>query len=218
MDPTFETEFVVTAIRDSASLTGHLISPQGIPIMGRSACYRTAVPVPVIAASLLDGPAERTGRALRALDAVWRYFVAHGSVSDGALTQGYFGNDPRVVDYYTGTGSCHWGLRSLVLGFLHRPDEPFWTGPQIPLPVEVADYRLEYPKLGWTVEGHHASGEIVIEIPANAAEIQDLEPYTWIDRAIETMVRKPHQPSNYSAKYGSMRYSSAEPFAATLRP
>jgi hypothetical protein len=78
VDPAFEPDFIVTALRQSAELTQHLISPQGIPIMGRSICYRTAVAVPLLAAN-----------------------------------------------------------------------DPFWNA------VEVADYRLELPRLGWTVEGRH---------------------------------------------------------------
>ena len=37
--------------------------------------------------------------------------------------------DMRYLDPYSGTGSCHWGLRSLVvLAFMQRADAPFWTG------------------------------------------------------------------------------------------
>lgn len=87
--------------------------------MGRSSCYRTAVPVPLVAASLLDADAASTGEAARALDVVWRYFIANDSVRDGALTQGYFAPDRRFLDRYLGTGSCQWGLRSLLLAYLH---------------------------------------------------------------------------------------------------
>ena len=53
VDPGFEPDFIVTALHQSAELVQHLISPQGIPIMGRSICYRTAVPVPLLAANLM---------------------------------------------------------------------------------------------------------------------------------------------------------------------
>jgi hypothetical protein len=208
----FEPEFITPAIADSATLTEHLISPHGIPIMGRSVCYRTSVPVPVIAASLSTSPEAAPGVALRALDSVWRYFVGHDAISDGALTQGYFGPDPRFLDRYSGGGSCQWGLRSLVLAFMHGAGDRFWTDAPGRLPVEVSDYQLEYPKLGWRVAGHASTGEITIEILKNAEAINRPDPYTRFDELVETILRRPMRPGNYQVKYASRYYSSAHPF------
>jgi len=202
----------VDFIADSATLTEHLISPQGVPIMGRSVCYRTSVPVPVVAASLSTPPEAAPGVALRALDSVWRYFLVHDAISDGALTQGYFGPDLRFLDRYSGGGSCQWGLRSLVLAFMHGAGDRFWTDPPGRLPVEVSDYRLEYPKLGWTVTGHGSTGEITIEIVKNAEVINRPDPYTRFDELLETILRRPMRPNNYRVKYASRYYSSAHPF------
>ncbi len=212
IDPTFDSDFIAEAIKESALLTEHLISPNGIPIMGRSLCYRTAVPVPVIAESFFDPSEERAGHGLRALDAVWRYFVAHNSLQDGMLTQGYFEPDMRYLDLYSGTGSCHWGLRSLVLAFMQRADAPFWTDPPARLPIEVSDYQFKYGKLGWNIKGDKASGEIVIEIPANEDVIYTPEPYTWRARVVEMLKRAPDRPENQDMKYRARYYSSAKPF------
>jgi hypothetical protein len=212
IDPAFESEFILRALEDSARLTRHLISPNGIPIMGRSLCYRTAVPVPVIAESFLDPADEREERGLHALDAVWRYFVAHDVLQDGALTQGYFWSDARYLDQYSGPGSCHWGLRSLVLAYMQRTDARFWTAPQAPLPVEIGDYRLEYEKLGWIIKGNRESGEIVIEIPSNKAAVYEPQPHTWRARLKEMLTRQPHRPKNDAMKYRARYYSSAKPF------
>jgi hypothetical protein len=208
--PDFEPEFVRAAILASGDLTAHLISPSGIPIMGRSICYRTAVPVPIIAASLLDP--GRSGEARHALDLVWRYFIANGSLRDGALTQGYFESDPRFLENYIGPGTCHWGLRSLVLASMLPPNGRFWTDAPAPLPVESGNFVLELPRLGWKITGQHSSGEIVIEIPRNEPGAVVVEPYTWANRAVEILSRKPHRPSNHEAKYGAREYSSARPF------
>jgi hypothetical protein len=212
VDPTFEPDFIVAAVEKSADLTQHLISPGGIPIMGRSICYRTAVPVPLLAATLLDSSKFPVGRAVRSLDIVWRYFVANDSLRDGALTQGYFKADPRLLDQYSGTGSCHWGLRSLVLAFMHPAGDRFWSASQEPLPVEESDYRLELSKLGWTVEGRRNSGEIIITIPRNPADVTVIDEYSWTMRARETLLRVPLRPSNHEIKYESRHYSSASPF------
>jgi hypothetical protein len=212
VDPAFEPDFIVAALEKSADLTQHLISPQGIPIMGRSTCYRTAVPVPLVAATLLGSSRFPVGRAVRGLDVVWRYFVANDSLRDGALTQGYFKADPRLLDLYSGTGSCHWGLRSLVLAFMHPAGDRFWSAPQEPLPVEEADYHLELAKLGWSVEGRRASGEIIITIPRNPADVNTIDEYSWTMRAQEMFVRAPRRPGNHEIKYESRHYSSASPF------
>jgi len=212
VDPGFESDFIVQVIRDSADLTQYLISPSGIPIMGRSVCYRTAVPVPLLAATFLEPASVPPGRALRSLDVVWRYFVGHDSLRDGALTQGYFQADPRVLDRYTGPGGCHWGLRSLVLAVMHPAGDEFWTAAQVPLPVEESDYRLDLPRLGWLLEGRRDTGEIVITIAKNSQQVRTLEPYSWRIRLLETLQRAPLRPSNREAKYGSREYSSASPY------
>jgi len=212
VDPAFEPDFIGAALEKSADLTQHLVSPRGIPIMGRSICYRTAVPVPLVAATFLDSSRFPTGRAVRALDVVWRYFVANDSLRDGALTQGYFRADPRLLERYSGTGSCHWGLRSLVLAFMHPAGDRFWRASQEPLPVEEADYRLDLSKLGWIVEGHRASGEIIITIPRNPADVNTIDEYSWTMRAQETFLRAPLRPGNSEIKYESRHYSSAAPF------
>lgn len=210
ISPQLEAEFVSDAILGSGALTAHLISPMGIPIMGRSLCYRTAVPVPLIAASFLDP--TRSGEARHALDVVWHYFVAHGALRDGALTQGYFETDPRFLENYMGPGACQWGLRALVLASMLPPDARFWTDAPALLPVESGDFVLELPDLGWKVTGRHSSGEIIIEIPRNERAVIVPESYTWVDRAIETVLRRPHRPSNHDAKYEAPEYSSETPF------
>jgi hypothetical protein len=126
-------------LTQSALLTAHLIGLRGVPILGRSVIYRTAVPVPLLAESIADPSAATCGRARPALDAVWRYFIAHGCLRNGTLTQGYFDSDPRLVERYMGPGSSHWGLRSLVLAYMHAPGSEFWTSADEPL---KADSRI----------------------------------------------------------------------------
>lgn len=212
IDPKFDADFIRGAIRQSAGITQHLISPHGIPIMGRSVCYRTAVPVPILAAEFIDGVDEAPGRARNALDLVWKYFVGHEVLLDGALTQGYFAPDLRFLDNYSGGGSCQWGLRSLVLAFMHAAGDHFWIDRSAALPVEVADYRIEYPKIGWIVTGHVQGGEITVEVLRNTGEIRRPTPYARSDEILETILRRPFRPDNHAVKYDSPVYSSADPF------
>ena len=87
-----------------------------------------------------------------------------------------------------------------------------WPPGPTPLPVEVADYRREYPKLGWVVAGRRDSGEITIEIARNPLEQEPIKPYTWFNRTVETVLGRPYRPSNHDVKYERRRYSSAHPF------
>jgi hypothetical protein len=212
LQPELDRDFIRAGLAQSAWLTSHLIAPNGIPILGRSICYRTAIPVPVIADTFIDGAAASQGRGRRALDAVWRYFVANGSLRNGALTQGYFGNDPRFIDLYTGPGSSHWGLRSLVLALMHPRGADFWTVPDAALPVEAGDYRLDLPKLGWIVSGHRETGEITIAIPRNQQTAIAPEPWTMRMRWAERIARQPVRPRNMAIKYETAEYSSLRPF------
>lgn len=212
MHPGYDAEFMRSAVLASADLTAHLISPEGVPIMGRSVCYRTAASAPLSVATLLDPTPERLGLSRRANDCVWRYFLAHGAVRDGTLTQGYFGDDARVLDSYSGPGSSHWGLRSVIPALLHPPGSAYWTVPDQPLPVEIGDYRLELPELGWRVEGEHATGDIRIVIPANAGQRPALKPYTWRHRLVELRYQRAYRPSNHDAAYDAEVYSALDPY------
>jgi hypothetical protein len=211
IDPQFDRDFIRSSLKQSADITAHLIGTDGVPMMGRSICYRTAVPVPLLAENLLDDQAVNSGLARHGLDVVWRHFVAHGALQDGALTQGYYRTDLRFVDYYSGPGSCQWGLRSLVLAFLHARASDFWRSKEQSLPVEVADYRLVYDKLGWIVSGRRDDGSVTIEIPSNAGNAPRARPYEHWRARLEQLIRRPLRPVNEDIEYNRPSYSSARP-------
>src|ERR1700730_16194808 len=73
ISPGFGGDQIAEAMRRFVENYAYLIGPKGFPILGRSICYRLAAPAPLIAAAL-DG-IENPGRARRALDAIWLYFV-----------------------------------------------------------------------------------------------------------------------------------------------
>ncbi|MBP2157890.1 MULTISPECIES: DUF2264 domain-containing protein [Asticcacaulis] len=214
--PALDSRFLNDAIRQSGDLTAHLISPEGIPIMGRSVCYRTAVPVPVLAAAHLTPTGNWPGLARRALAAVWDYFVRRGVLTDGTLTMGYFGNDPRLIDGYTGPGSSHWGLRSLVLAMMFDDAAPFWNAEAESLPVERRDYKLRLPRLGWMVTGGQKSKDIVITIAGNHRRRVRLEPVTLKMLREEQARETPRRPKNHAAKYLARSYSAKCPFMVML--
>ncbi|QOZ66947.1 DUF2264 domain-containing protein [Bradyrhizobium arachidis] len=212
LSPDFDSDFIRNALTQSAALTSHLIGPSGIPIMGRSVCYRTAIPVPLIAVSLLENTSQSRGMALRALDLVWQHFISHDALRDGGLTQGYFDNDARFVDVYTGTGSCHWGLRSLALALLHNDPDSFWKSKEQPMPIELGSFHIELPRLGWILNGNHSTGEITIEILSNTKVNPPCADYGLSRRLAELVSRRPRRPNNHAAQYEARMYSTARPY------
>jgi hypothetical protein len=216
-DPFFDHEFIKRVLAESGALTAHLISPRGIPIMGRSICYRTAIPSVVIVGSMVAPATVSPGLARRALDATWDYFVDHGVLREGTLSMGYLNSDPRIVDRYSGPGSCHWGLRSLTLSFMASPSDAFWTSAPEPLPVETSDYRLDLPKLDWTVQGTKATQDIEITIGANANNVVTVSTFSIYQRVVETILERPMRPENFQIKYRLHKYNALRPFNDLLK-
>ncbi|NYE62157.1 hypothetical protein FHW58_003372 [Duganella sp. 1224] len=212
--PDYDPGFIGPALAQSADVVSHLLGPKGVTMMGRSTCYRTAIPAPVIARAVGSDDPQVAGLGRQALDVVWRHFVSHGALQDGHLTQGYYGTDLRLVEPYIGPGSCHWGLRSLVLAFMQPDSAPFWTAPRQPLPVEQGDYTLALPELGWTLHGERASGVITLEIAANNTPHYPLAAYGWRQRLDEAVTLRPRRPANHEAKYLQRYYRNAPPYMA----
>jgi len=207
VDPEFDTTFIRQAIKDSSNLTMHLISPNGVPMMGRSVCYRTAISVPLLAQSLLEKPDENV--ALRGLDAIWRYFVDNNILIDGTITQGYLETNPYLLDLYSGPGSCHWGLRSLVLAWMQP--ETFWNTLSAKLPIEKGGYFIELEKIGWIIEGKQEKQEITITIPSNNEKPITLKEASFKQNLKGWLLRQPVRPKNKEYKYRKHTYSSADP-------
>jgi hypothetical protein len=86
------------------------------PEVSPTICFGFTSSSPILTGSLLflfspraRRPSAATcGRARCALEAVWQYFIAHGCLRNGTLTQGYFDSDPHLVERYMGPGSSHW--------------------------------------------------------------------------------------------------------------
>ncbi|QPB22385.1 DUF2264 domain-containing protein [Rhizobium sp. 007] len=206
ISPEFDHDFIVRALYDSAQLTSHLISPEGLPIMGRSPCYRMAIPTPL----LLTGDME-PGVAMRALNVVWTEFAQKGALFQGGVTQGFYRTDERFLDEYSGTSSCLWSLRSLIAAYMRPAGNPLWNTPYGLLPVESSDFQLRYAKLGWVIEGKQQSGEIVVRIPANEGKKPALEEIGWWRKAISWIVGRPWRPYNHGIKYEMPQYSNLQP-------
>lgn len=212
INPEFDLDFICESLRKFLKYYVYLLSPQGIPIVGRSICYRMAASAPFIAGHIQDPALVYAGLARRALDSLWSYFISKGALAQGNVTQGYYKKDLRFLDNYSGPGSCLWALRSLVLAFFCKKDSPLWTADPGRLPIEIADYCITIPSIGWTVTGFKETQEIIIDTGKPGRSHGGVENYTMFHKIAEFLARRPFRPKNNFVKYKLARYSSKEPF------
>ena len=212
IDPAFDPEFIRASNRSMVAFYQHLMSPRGAPLMGRSVCYRMATPVPLLTAQVLSPGVVSPGRAMRALDAAWGWFVTHGAVADGTIVQGFCGKDLALVNDYTAPASCLWGARGLVVALYLDPKLRLLDAPREPLPVEVADFEVSEKAIGWTVRGSKARGEVVLTIDANAPgpDQPAFQPYTSRHAFREWLTHRPSRPNNQDALYKRREYSTEQ--------
>ena len=165
VDPQWDPEFITTARRQFVASYQYLVSPYGVPLWGRSVCYRMAAAAPMVFGSG-DGEGDiDPGVGRRALDLTWSYFIRNGAVRNGNITQGYCGADPRILDNYSGPASCLWGLRSLIVAFYKPQDSTFWQGKIGQLPVERGSYEVLVAPPKWHVTGNQSTGNVAIDNP-----------------------------------------------------
>jgi len=195
----------------------YFIGPAGLPILGRSVCYRMAAPAPLIFGQQLFPHLISPGEARRGLDVIWGYFIRHHGLIDGNMTQGYCREDPRILDDYSGPASCLWGLRSLVLAFYLPQSSRFWSGPVELLPVEKKSYAVHIPSTKWQIQGDQQTGAIrIINGNVPPMRVQLLAEYGIMRRVATFILGQPYRPKNQKAKYGSRVYDSASPFCGCL--
>lgn len=216
--PGTDTAFVDATRRAFVRSYRHLFSERGLPIFGRSICYRTAASAPLLISARQGDGVITPGEARRAFDRSWRYFVNRGALAGGTLTQGYCAADARILDRYSGPASCLWGTRSLVIALLDRAGAPFWSDPERPLAVELGDFDLSVRAAGLRITGDRARGAVEVEPLAATSGAVPLQPYTWRHRLAEAVLRRPFRPENEAAKYQGAVYASAEPFCGCPTP
>lgn len=121
-----------------------------------------------------------------------RWYVDRGAVrADGTLRQSLTAaGSPAVRETYISTGATYWAM--LAFGGLWSlpDDDPFWSAPEEPLPVEQGDFVKVFREPGWVVAGSRATGA-VHRFNAGAT-------------------------GHYPAKYDKFLYASDAPFNAGL--
>lgn len=215
VDPGWDTAFIDDARSGFLEAYRHLVGPSGLALLGRSIPYRLAVPTPLTLGHVADPRDVTAGEARRALDAVWKYFIQRDAVTEGRITQGYLGDDPRLVDNYLGPASPLWSLRSLIAAFSMPPHAEFWRTAPGRLPVEERDYEITVAEIGWTIRGWQDTGVIEIEIlGGRGGPPHRLSGHDSLRRSLESLLPVPLRPGNRRAKYSGRIYRSDYPLGS----
>ncbi|MFD0745667.1 DUF2264 domain-containing protein [Phytohabitans flavus] len=130
----------------------HLVATDGAPLFqGRSLTYRFAMLAPFWTGALAGATPLLPGETRRLAGTVLRHFVDGGAVdARGLLSIGWHGPFPRIRQLYSGPGSPYWASKAFA-GLLLPPDDPVWTEPEQPLPVERGDAVVSLRAPGWVV-------------------------------------------------------------------
>jgi hypothetical protein len=213
VDPSWDPAFIRHVSAQFLANYRYLFGPAGFPIRGRSVCYRMATPAPLVAGYAAGPRAVPASEARYALDQVWRYFIAHGAVRDGMVTQGYCGPDERVLDSYSGPASCLWSLRSLVMAFSREPGAELWAASGGRSPVDTADVDVRIPAIGWRIVGRKGSGFVsIVNDDSLGASKTALRSPGIGRRVAERVLGRPFRPANMDAKYHRGIYRGDRPF------
>ncbi len=211
INPDLDCDFIDKSLSDFVCNYKFLFSAEGIPITGRSICYRMATPAPLIAAASKGMGCISPGMARRALDCVWRYFLKRGAVHHGRITQGYWEDDLNLLDKYSGPGSSLWSTRSLTVAFHNPPESEFWTAAIEKLPIEKGNYKVFIPEIQWEICGEKRTGDVQIVKIQNSGNMQIEEKelsyfYKFITSALGLPYRREEQYNrNFLEKYRSLR-------------
>ena len=161
---------------------------------GRSLVYRFAAVAGFATGYALDIAPGGPGLLRRISSGCIRYFYDRGLFDPGEhfVRQGFHGNFPPAGEAYISPGSVYWCCHGLfALSF--DADDPFWTAPEEPLPVERGDFDLALPAPGFAVSGRRATGQVLL-LNSRSGQEHDAPGH------------------NYTSKYGKFVYSSHLPF------
>jgi hypothetical protein len=213
INPKLDHDFIESSINDFAKNYKYFFSTDGIPMIGRSVCYRMATPAPLIAAAIKKSENVSPGLARRALDCVWKYFIEKGALHRGTITQGYWRKNLALLDNYSGPGSSLWSCRSLVLAFYNPPESDFWMAPLERLPIEEEDYDLYIPEIGWRITGHKNTREVQMTKLSNAeVSSKAIGKLSYLNWFLVFVLGLPYRSEKRFPRYEARTYSSLHPF------
>ena len=130
---------------------------------GRSLVYRFAAVAGFATGYGLGIAPGAPGLLRRISSGCIRYFYERGlfDPSEHFVRQGFHGDFPPAGEAYISPGSVYWCCHGLfALSF--TADDPFWSTPEEPLPVERADFDMALPAPGFGLSGRRATGQVLL--------------------------------------------------------
>jgi hypothetical protein len=212
IDPQLDPVFIRKTHEEFLKFYRYFFSKNGFPAMGRSLCYRMAAPAPILTGTLLAPEVVSPGFAYQALDLTWRFFVQQDALQKGTVTQGYCAPDLSVLDLYSGTGSCLWSLRSLIVAFYVDKFVPLWDSSPEKLPIEVSDFSVVNQSIGWLIKGENSTQTIELQIlKQQGKKPPKINQYGIANKIKEFITQRPVRPQNSEALYHRPSYSTTSP-------
>lgn len=184
IEPDFDKEFISAAIDKFNAGFQYFIGPSGVPLFGRSLCYRLAVTAPLIAGASIGNRPCSIGQIKRSLSCSLSYYIKNGALQNGIPTQGIFATDERLLDDYSGPGSSLWSLRALNIAFFSGHNIGLWDAEEQLLPVEIGDYIIEIEDVGLCIIGVNKTKEIIVIHKKDSGRQHD---YLPPDRKLESI-------------------------------
>jgi len=181
-----------------------MFTDHGLPLFGRSLCYRHAACSPLLRAAQLPGSAVAPGVAAAAFLSSWRCFTLAGGVAAGRPTQGVFGDDLRWLDIYSGPASSLWGVRSLV-EYLHT-DLPSVSALQARLPAHAGRFDRAIDGLGARLVS--GGGEAELHFAGPLTTVSPVRGQTPRETLRQWRDARASRPDNNRLKAGVRRFSS----------
>ncbi|HEY0710405.1 MAG TPA: DUF2264 domain-containing protein, partial [Polyangia bacterium] len=156
----------------------YFYAKQGMhPEFGRSTSYKMARLTGLILSYHIDQsygatwnlgfkvvPDELTrGMLRRLIREHLNYYLRNGTYNPatGILGQRLTGTGSmEIAEDYISPGSVYWASRALGALMLLADDDPFWSAPEEPLPIEKADYNRWLATPGWLLTGNRDNGSV----------------------------------------------------------
>lgn len=132
------------------------------PEYGRSLSYKFArLGAPLWAYRLGCWP-HSPGLLRRIVGRHLRWYIDRGALrADGTLRQELTeGGSAAIRETYISTGASYWAMLAFQGLWGLRDDDPFWTAPEEPLPVERGNFVKAFPQPGWLLNGIQATGAV----------------------------------------------------------
>lgn len=213
INPDYDADFICGALAEFSNSYRYFFTPDGLPLFGRSACYRLAAAAPLLAAVDCHAGDIRIGEAKRAFATNLKYFISQGAMRHGAPTQGLFADDTRLIDNYSGPASSFWSLRALNIAFYCGERTGLWEAAETPLMVENSDFELNILDINAKVIGVQATKEVVViflseYIMPQGPLTRRLESQSWQNKVLEVIFCRAKRPKNNLLRKGVTCYSS----------